>query len=85
MDIEAVLASVARTGRLMIVHEANITGGFGAEIAAQVSKEGFWHLDAPIERVGALDVRVPASPPLNAAVIPQTATIVEAAERLLTH
>ena len=85
MDIEAVLASVARTGRLMIVHEANITGGFGAEIAAQVSKEGFWHLDAPIERVGALDVRVPASPPLNAAVIPQAATIVEAAERLLTH
>jgi acetoin:2,6-dichlorophenolindophenol oxidoreductase subunit beta len=85
LDIEAVLTSVARTGRLMIVHEANITGGFGAEIAAQVSKEGFWNLDAPIERVGALDVRVPASPPLNAAVIPQAATIVEAAERLLAH
>jgi pyruvate/2-oxoglutarate/acetoin dehydrogenase E1 component len=85
LDIEAVLTSVARTGRLMIVHEANITGGFGAEIAAQVSNEGFWSLDAPIERVGALDVRVPASPPLNAAVIPQAATIVEAAERLLAH
>jgi pyruvate/2-oxoglutarate/acetoin dehydrogenase E1 component len=83
LDIEAVLTSVAQTGRLMIVHEANLTGGFGAEIAAQVSKEGFWNLDAPIERVGALDVRVPASPPLNATVIPQTATIVEAAERLL--
>ena len=58
---------------------------FGAEIAARVSKEGFWNLDAPIERVGALDVRVPASPPLNTAVIPQAATIVEAAERLLAQ
>jgi pyruvate/2-oxoglutarate/acetoin dehydrogenase E1 component len=83
LDLDAVLNSVARTGRLLIAHEANITGGFGAEIAARVSNEGFWSLDAPIERVGALDVRVPASPPLNAAVIPQAATIVEAAERLL--
>jgi acetoin:2,6-dichlorophenolindophenol oxidoreductase subunit beta len=85
LDMEAVHASVKRTGRLLIAHEANLTGGFGAEIAARVATEGFWNLDAPVERVGALDVRVPASPPLNAAVIPDATTIVEAAERLLSH
>jgi pyruvate/2-oxoglutarate/acetoin dehydrogenase E1 component len=85
LDMEAVHASVNRTGRLLIAHEANLTGGFGAEIAAKVAAEGFWNLDAPVERVGALDVRVPASPPLNAAVIPDATTIVEAAERLLGH
>jgi pyruvate/2-oxoglutarate/acetoin dehydrogenase E1 component len=83
LDLDAILESVARTGRLLIAHEANVTGGFGAEIAARASNEGFWSLDAPIGRVGAADVRVPASPPLNAAVIPDATTIVEAAGRLL--
>ena len=47
-----VLASVEKTGRLVIAHQANVSGGFGAEIAARVAKDGFWFLEAPIERVG---------------------------------
>jgi pyruvate/2-oxoglutarate/acetoin dehydrogenase E1 component len=82
LDIDSVLESVRRTGKLLIAHEANITGGFGAEIAARVASEAFWGLDAPIERVAAPDIRVPASPALNAALLPSAETILSAAERL---
>jgi len=82
LDIGSVLESVRRTGRLLIAHEANVTGGFGAEIAARVASKAFWDLDAPIERVAAPDIRVPASPALNAALLPSAETILSAAERL---
>jgi 2-oxoisovalerate dehydrogenase E1 component len=58
-DEAAVLASVARTGRVLVLHEAPVTGGFGAEIAAVVAESGFAHLDAPVARLGSLDVPVP--------------------------
>ena len=69
-DKEAVLSSVAKTNRLLIVHEAVRTAGFGAEIAATVVDEGFDLLDAPIKRVTAPDTPVPFSPVLEDAFVP---------------
>ena len=51
LDTAAVLASVERTGRLVVVDEAAGFGGVGAEVAARLAQEGFWHLDAPVRRV----------------------------------
>jgi len=58
-DEAAVLASVERTGRVLVLHEAPVTGGFGAEVAAVIAERGFTHLDAPVARLGGLDVPVP--------------------------
>ena len=65
LDLPAIVASVERTGRLVIAHEAVEHGGFGAEIAAQVGAAAFDHLDAPIVRVGAPFAPIPLSPPLE--------------------
>ncbi|HZR93178.1 MAG TPA: transketolase C-terminal domain-containing protein [Gaiellaceae bacterium] len=80
LDFDAVAASVARTSRLVIAHEANITGGFGAELAARAARECFWDLDAPVERVGLPDTRVPAAPSLQQVLVPD-ATAIEATVR----
>ncbi len=64
-DEETVLASVERTSRALILHEANLTCGFGAEIAAVLSDRAFTNLDAPVMRVAALDTPVPFSPELE--------------------
>ncbi|MEK7402334.1 MAG: transketolase C-terminal domain-containing protein, partial [Gemmatimonadota bacterium] len=69
-DRSHVLNSVIRTGRCLIVHEDNLTAGFGAEIAATVAKEVFWHLDAPVDRLAVEDVPMPYHPVLLAAVLP---------------
>lgn len=69
-DREAVVQSVVKTSRLLIAHEACLTGGFGGEIAAAVAKDAFGYLDAPIERVGAPDTPVPFSPALEDAYLP---------------
>jgi acetoin:2,6-dichlorophenolindophenol oxidoreductase subunit beta len=84
LDVAAVLRSVEKTTRLVIAHEANSTGGFGAEIAARVASEALWSLEAPIERVAAPDIRIPAAPALQDAVIPKAETIVAAVERSLS-
>ena len=55
------LESVKKTGRCLIVHEAPLTGGFGGEVAAVVARDAFAWLDAPVERLGALDTPVPAA------------------------
>ncbi len=81
LDLETVFRSVEKTARLVIAHEANLTGGFGAEVAARVAGERFWALDAPIERVATPDVRIPAAPALQRAVLPSAETIAAAAER----
>ena len=65
-DTETVLASVERTGRALVVHEAPRTGGFGAEIAAVIAERAFPHLDAPVVRVGSTDTPVPFSRRLEA-------------------
>jgi pyruvate/2-oxoglutarate/acetoin dehydrogenase E1 component len=69
-DGDAVMRSLDRTGRLVIVHEAVRTSGFGAEIAARAAEEWFWMLDAPVVRVAAPDVPKPSAPVLEAAVLP---------------
>jgi pyruvate/2-oxoglutarate/acetoin dehydrogenase E1 component len=65
----------------VIAHQANVTGGFGAEIAARIAKEAFWSLDAPIERVGVPDSRIPAAPVLQAALLPGADAIAAATRR----
>lgn len=69
-DKEAVLASVKKTRRCLIVHEDTLTAGFGAEIAATVAKESFFNLDAPIERMAVPDIPIPYNIPLMEAVLP---------------
>jgi pyruvate dehydrogenase E1 component beta subunit len=75
-DKETVLESVKKTGRLVIVHEAPKTGGFGGEIAGIVAEEGFDFLDAPIRRIGAPDTPVPYAPVLEDAYIPDAERII---------
>ena len=77
-DRAAVLASVRKTRRCLIVHEDNLTAGFGAEIAATLARDAFFDLDAPIERVTMPDVPSPHSPLLLDAVVPSVARIVQA-------
>ena len=81
-DREAVLASVRKTHRCLIVHEDNLTAGFGAEIAATVAKEAFFDLDVPIDRVTMPDVPSPHSPLLLDAVLPGVSAILQAIRRL---
>jgi 2-oxoisovalerate dehydrogenase E1 component beta subunit len=61
LDIETIEASVKKTGRCMVVHEATRTSGFGAELAAQVQERCFYHLEAPVERVTGFDTPYPHS------------------------
>jgi 2-oxoisovalerate dehydrogenase E1 component len=82
-DRECVLASVRKTGRCAIVHEDNLTAGFGAEIAATVAREAFWHLDSPVERIAVEDVPMPYHPTLLDAVLPNADRIAERIETLL--
>lgn len=78
LDLDTLAESVSRTSRLVVVHEANVTGGIGAEVAAAVQERAFWDMDAPIRRVGAPDVRFPAAPSLQAAVVPSVDSIAAA-------
>ena len=81
-DRTAVLASVARTRRCLIVHEDTITAGFGAEIAAVIAESAFFDLDAPIQRLAMPDVPSPHSPMLLDAVLPSVEQIVAAMRRI---
>ncbi len=77
-DREAVLDSVARTGRCLLVHEDHQTAGFGAEIAAVIAEEAFEQLDAPVARVGGLDCPVPYSISMMQSVVPSVERIRQA-------
>lgn len=81
-DRVAVLESVRRTGRCLIVHEDNMTAGFGAEVAASVARDVFWHLDAPVDRLAVDDVPMPYHPDLLDAVLPSAETIAARIETL---
>jgi 2-oxoisovalerate dehydrogenase E1 component len=83
LDEETILASVRKTNRLLIVHEACERGGFGAEVAAMVMSKAFDYLDAPIQRVGAPFTPMPFADELERFVIPSTERIVEAVRALL--
>jgi 2-oxoisovalerate dehydrogenase E1 component len=81
-DKEAVRASVKKTRRCLIVHEDNLSAGFGAEIAAWLAQESFFNLDAPIERLAMPDIPSPHSPVLLEAAVPDVARICRAIQRL---
>lgn len=85
LDRETVLQSVKKTSRALVVHEANITAGFGAEIVALIMAEAFDYLDAPVLRVASLDVPVPFSPPLEMAMLPSVDKIVATARKVLKY
>ncbi|WP_343032265.1 thiamine pyrophosphate-dependent enzyme [Marinicella rhabdoformis] len=76
-DKEMVLESVKRTGRCLIVHEDNVSAGFGAEIAAVLAKEAFFYLDAPIERLATADIGNPHDPRLMEHALPNPNSIAE--------
>jgi 2-oxoisovalerate dehydrogenase E1 component beta subunit len=84
-DKEAVLSSVEKTSKALILHEDTLTGGFGAEIAATISEEAFENLDAPVRRIAAPDTPVPFSPPLEKAFIPQVEDVVAGLKELAEY
>ncbi len=83
LDIDTIVASVERTSRAIVVHEAVRTAGAGAEIAAQIGERAFFHLDAPVWRLGAIDTPLPQDPELEQVCIPSTADIAAAARGLM--
>lgn len=85
LDVEAILTTVAKTSKVLIVHEANIMAGVGGEIAALIAEHAFEHLDGPIMRVAAPDTPVPYSPPLEDAYRPDATRIAAAARELLAY
>jgi 2-oxoisovalerate dehydrogenase E1 component beta subunit len=84
-DKEAVLDSVEKTSKALVLHEDTHTGGFGAEIAATIAEEAFESLDAPVRRIAAPDTPVPFSPPLEKAFIPQVDDVVAGLKELAEY
>jgi len=84
-DKEAVLASVEKTSKVLVLHEDTHTGGFGAEIAATIGEEAFESLDAPVRRLTAPDTPVPFAPALEAAFIPQVDDVVRSLRDLVEY
>ena len=85
MDDEAIMATVKKTSRVMIVHEDTRTGGIAGELTARINEKGFEWLDAPVLRVTAADVPLPYAPSLEDYVLPQTADVVTVARRLAAY
>jgi 2-oxoisovalerate dehydrogenase E1 component len=85
LDEESIAEAVDGGGRVLVVHEANRTGGFGAEIAARLAEHFFDSLDAPVKRIAAPDVRFPAAPALQNALLPDATAIVTAAQELIAY
>ena len=83
LDIETILQSVKKTGRLLVVDEGFAPCGFAVDVAAQVADRGFNDLDAPIKRINGAFTPTPYSPPLEQAVVPQAATIANAIRELM--
>jgi pyruvate/2-oxoglutarate/acetoin dehydrogenase E1 component len=84
-DKAAVLKSVEKTSKVLVLHEDTRTGGFGAEIAATITEEAFENLDAPVKRITAPDTPVPFSPPLEKAFIPQVDDVVAGVKELAEY
>jgi 2-oxoisovalerate dehydrogenase E1 component beta subunit len=85
LDKECFLDSVRKTSKALVVHEAQLTSGFGGEVAAIIGEEAFESLDAPVKRIASLDVPVPFSPPLEDAVLPSPEKVEAAARELLEY
>jgi 2-oxoisovalerate dehydrogenase E1 component beta subunit len=86
LDTQTVLDSAKKTGKVCVVHEDNLTGGVGAEVAAIIAREVFDYLDGPIYRVAAPDVpSFPYSPPLEDFCLPTTEKIIQAVRELAAY
>jgi 2-oxoisovalerate dehydrogenase E1 component len=85
LDMDSIKTSIARTNRVLIVHEDKVTGGIGGEIAARIAEECFEYLDAPIMRVGAAYSPVPFSRILERAVLPQVEDVYDKALQLVRY
>jgi pyruvate/2-oxoglutarate/acetoin dehydrogenase E1 component len=85
LDREAILASVRKTSKVLLVQEATRSAGVMAEVAAIIAEEAWEDLDGPVVRVSAPDVPIPFSPPLERAVLPQVSDVKEAARELLAY
>jgi 2-oxoisovalerate dehydrogenase E1 component beta subunit len=85
LDRDAILATARKTGKVLIVHEDRLTGGFGGEIAAIIGEHAFDSLDGPVRRLAALDTHTAFSPPLEDYILPNTNKIVEAIRSLAAY
>jgi pyruvate/2-oxoglutarate/acetoin dehydrogenase E1 component len=85
LDRDTVLASVRKTGKVLVAHEATRSCGVGAELSALVAEDAFERLDAPVRRLTAPDVPIPFSPPLEQRVLPGLDDLKEAARELLAY
>ncbi len=85
LDLDTILASVEKTGKLLVAHEAPLTSGFGAEISALIAEKAFDKLDAPIMRLGSLDCVVPYCKKLEDLVLPQKADLEQALRKLANY
>ena len=82
LDKQTLIQSAAKTGRVIVAHEAHVRSGPGAEISAMLAEEAIEYLDAPILRVGAKNVPLPYSPELESTVLPGEADLIAAARKL---
>jgi 2-oxoisovalerate dehydrogenase E1 component beta subunit len=85
LDEEAILASAAKTGKVLVLHEATRTGGPGGEIAALVAERAFEYLDAPVVRLAPPDTPVPYSPPLEEDFLPNALSVGKAIRALYDY
>jgi 2-oxoisovalerate dehydrogenase E1 component beta subunit len=85
LDEDTVLASVRKTSKALLLHEATLTGGIAGELAARITEKAFEYLDGPIVRVTAPDTPVPYSPPLEEAFLPNAAKVTEKARWLARY
>jgi pyruvate/2-oxoglutarate/acetoin dehydrogenase E1 component len=85
LDRDAILESVARTSRVLLLYEATLTGGIGGELAAIISEHAFEYLDAPVMRIASADAPVPYAPPLETVFLPSVTKVVEAARQLVGY
>ena len=85
LDMDTILNSIIKTNRVLIVHEDNITNGFGGEIASKIIEDGFEHLDAPIKRVASKDFPVPYASELENEILVQTSWIESAIKEIIEY
>jgi 2-oxoisovalerate dehydrogenase E1 component beta subunit len=85
LDEEAILASVRKTSKVLIIDEANETCAAGAQVAALIAERGWEDLDGPVVRLATPDVPIPFSPPLEQAVLPQVEDVREACRELIAY
>ena len=84
LDLETIARSVRKTSRAVVLHEDTRRLGYGAEIAAEIQEQCFWSLDHPVVRIAAKNTPIPTSPPLEDAVVPGTAEVIETLRRVAT-